>query len=131
MAWLVDYALGERNDPKMLPPSQKKAFRRCGSSYMLWTNKGGTIASIEGVDKIAAIPGVTVDVLAHEGDEIKPYMPLGDILFDTDDCEKTCEFIKLVNDTVSITNTEGENVLIYYDDFDYLMQVYNEGLEGK
>ena len=129
--WLVDYALGETNDPKDLPPSQKKAFKRCGSSYMLWTNKGGTIASIEGLDKIKAMPGVIVDSLAAVGDEVKPYLPLGDILFDTDDCASTCEFIKLVNETVSIKNTEGEEMLIYYDDFDYLMKVYEEGLAGK
>jgi len=129
--WLVDYALGETNDPRDLPPSQKKAFKRCGSSYMLWTNKGGTIASIEGLDKIKAMPGVIVDSLAAVGDEVKAYLPLGDILFDTDDCASTCEFIKLVNETVSIKNTEGEEMLIYYDDFDYLMKVYEEGLAGK
>lgn len=56
VAWLVDYALGKRNDPAMLPPSQTKAYKRCGSSYMLWTNNDGVIASIEGLDEIAAIP---------------------------------------------------------------------------
>ena len=77
------------------------------------------------------MPGVIVDSLAAVGDEVKPYLPLGDILFDTDDCASTCEFIKLVNETVSIKNTEGEEMLIYYDDFDYLMKVYEEGLAGK
>ncbi len=131
VAWLVDYALGETNDKALLPPSQQKAYRRCGSSYMLWTNKGGVIGSIEGLEKIAAIPGVTVDSLARVGDEIHPYEPLGDILFDTDDCEGTCRFIQLVNDTVKITNTEGENVLIYYTDFDYLRKEYEQGLAGN
>ena len=41
------------------------------------------------------------------------------------------ELIRKVNDTVRVTNTKGENVLIYYDDFDYLRRVYQEGLEGK
>ena len=35
------------------------------------------------------------------------------------------------NDTVKITNDRGENVLIYYDDFDYLRKVYKDGLAGK
>lgn len=130
-AWLVDYAMGETNEAKRLPPSQSKAFRRCGSSYMLWTRKGGTIASIEGLDEIAAIPGVVVDSLARVGDEIAAYQPLGDILFDTDDCESTCRFIEKVNDTVRIKNTDGEDVLIYYNDFEYLKKEYAEGLAGK
>ena len=131
VAWLVDYALGRRNDPAMLPPSQTKAYKRCGSSYMLWTNNDGVIASIEGLDEIAAIPGVTVDSLACVGDELTKYQPLGDILFDTDDIEETCRFIRKVNDTVKITNDRGENVLIYYDDFDYLRKVYEDGLAGR
>ena len=32
---------------------------------------------------------------------------------------------------VRIKNTDGENVLIYYNDFDYLRGVYQEGLDGK
>ena len=50
---------------------------------------------------------------------------------DTDDIEDTCRFIQKVNDTVKITNDRGENVLIYYDDFDYLRKVYEDGLAGK
>ena len=49
VAWLVDYALGKRSDPALLPPSQEKAFKRVATSYMLWTNeKGGAIGAIEG-----------------------------------------------------------------------------------
>ena len=132
VAWIVDYALGVRNDPARLPPSQQKAFERVATSYMLWTNdRGGTIGSIEGLDKIAALPGVTVDSLAAVGDAIRPYGPLGCILFTCDDCEETLRMIRTVNNTVRITNSEGENVLIYYTDFDYLRRVYREGLEGN
>ena len=131
IAWIVDYALGKRNDPAQLPPSQTKAYTRAANSYMLWTNKGGVIGSIEGLDEIRAIPGVTVDSLAAVGDDIRVYGPLGCILFDCDDCEETIRMIQKVNDTVHIRNTDGEDVLIYYTDFDYLRQMYREGLEGK
>ena len=132
VAWIVDYALGKRNDPAQLPRSQEKAFTRCATSYMLWCNeKGGTIASIEGLDEVKRWPGVTVDSLACVGDSIRPYGPVGCILFTTDDAEEMFRLIQRVNDTVRIKNTDGENVLIYYDDFDYLRRVYREGLEGK
>ena len=104
-AWLVDYALGKVNTPAELPKPQEHTYRRCASSYMLWTNKGGTIASIEGLDEIAAIPGIYVDSLARVGDEVHKYMPLGDILFDTDTIDETFDIIRRVNDTVSIKNT--------------------------
>ena len=116
----------------MLPPSQEKAFKRVATSYMLWTNeKGGIIGSIEGLDKVRAMPGVTVDSLAAVGDPIRPFGPLGCILFTTEDAEEMFDRIREINETVRITNTDGENVLIYYDDFDYLRRVYQEGLEGR
>ena len=99
---------------------------------MLWCNeKGGKIGAIEGLDEVKSWPGVTVDSLAAVGDPIRPYGPIGCILFTTDNAEETFELIRRVNDTVRVTNTKGENVLIYYDDFDYLRRVYQEGLEGK
>ena len=132
VAWLVDYALGKKNDPSELPPSQEKAFKRVATSYMLWCNdKGGTIGAIEGLSEVASWPGVTVDSLAAVGDTIRPFGPVGCILFTCDDAESTFDLIRRVNDTVRVTNTDGENVLIYYDDFDYLRRVYQEGLEGK
>ena len=132
VAWIVDYARGLRNDPAALPPSQEKAFARVATSYMLWCNeKGGKIGAIEGLDEVKSWPGVVVDSLAAPGDPIRPYGPLGCILFTTDNAEEMFELIRKVNDTVRVTNTKGENVLIYYDDFDYLRRVYQEGLEGK
>lgn len=129
--WLIDYSFGKRNLPDELPAPQTKAFRRCGCGYMLWVNKGGVIAEIKGLDIIAQIPGVLVDSFARAGDAIRPYSYLAVITFDTDDCEKMCEMIEKVNDTVRIINTEGENVLIYYTDFDHLKKIYKDGLEGK
>jgi len=132
VAWIVDYALGKRSDPALLPPSQTAAFTRSANSYMLWTNeKGGTLAAIEGLDALRAMPGVTVDSLAAPGDEIRPYGPLGCILFTADDCEAAIAMIRKVNDTVRILNTAGEDVFIRYTDFDYLRRVSREGLEGR
>ena len=132
VAWIVDYALGRASSPALLPPSQEKAFRRVATSYMLWCNeKAGTIGSIEGLDEVASWPGVTVDSLAGVGDAIRPFGPVGCILFTTDDAEEMFDLVRKINDTVRIRNTDGENVLIYYDDFDYLRRVYREGLDGK
>ena len=132
IAWIVDYALGKRNDPAQLPPSQQKAFTRCATSYMLWTDdRGGVIASIEGLDEVKSWPGVVVDSLAAPGDPIRPYGPLGCILFTTDDCEEMIALIQKVNETVRILNTDGHDVLIRYTDFDYLRRTYREGLEGQ
>ena len=51
--------------------------------------------------------------------------------FRLDDAEEMFRIVQKVNDTVRIRNTNGDDVLIYYDDFDYLRSVYREGLEGK
>lgn len=129
--WIVDYAFGKKNLPDELPDNQEHAFVKCGTAYMLWTNKGGIISEIKGLDEVAKWPGVSVDSLAQVGDDITVYKSLGNIMFVTDDCEEMCEMIDKINRTVSIINTEGEDVVIHFNDFDYLREVYRKGLSEQ
>lgn len=128
---MVDYARGIKTPEGMLPKSQSQAFRKCGCSFMLWTNKEGVVREIKGLDEIAKIPGVEVVCNAQIGDEIQKYHAYGDILFTTDSIEEMCDLIKTINQTVAIINNQGEDVVIKYTDLDFLKQVYYEGLEGK
>ncbi len=132
VAWLVDYAFGEKNDPKDLPQNQLHAFVKCGVGYMLWTNKQGTIADIQGFDEVANWPEVQlVESLAQVGDTITLHRSLGNIMFTTDNCNEMCSLIEKINRTVRILNTAGEDVIIHYDNFAYLTEIYQKGLRER
>lgn len=132
VAWLVDHAFGKKNKAEELPENQTHAFEKCGVGYMLWTNKGGTIAEIQGLDEVAKWPEIQlVESLAQAGDCITVHRSLGNIMFASQNCEKMCRTIEKINQTVHIINTEGEDVIIHYDNFAYLKHLYQKGLREK
>lgn len=126
----VDYARG-LNTKSLLPKSQEHAFTKCGTGYMLWTNKGGTIRDIQGIDRVRKIPGVHVHVAGMVGDEIEPYHTIGCITFANKNIDGMIEMIETINNAVKIIIDKGEDVFVRYTDYDYLRKIYKEGLEGK
>ena len=130
LKFLVNYACGISNTIDDLPSPQTKAFKRCGCGLMLWTNKGGTVTSIEGFQDLN-IPGAVIDFRHRVGDQINKYTSLGNIMFTSTDCDEMCRIIDSINHHIRILNEHGEDVIIKYTDFNYLKQVYNDGLAGK
>lgn len=52
-------------------------------------------------------------------------------MFTSTDCDEMCRIIDSINHHIRILNEQGEDVIIKYTDFNYLKQVYNDGLAGK
>ena len=52
-------------------------------------------------------------------------------MFTADNCDQMCRIIEKINQTVHILNTEGEDVVIHYDNFSYLKDIYQKGLCEK
>lgn len=130
VAWLVDYALGKKHTPAELPPSQHKAFERCTCAMELWTNRGGVIKEIKGLDKISSLPGVEVESLNSVGSTINQYRPFGNVLFTCDTIDEMCDLVDQVNNNLQVLDEDGVDMIIKYTDFDYLKKVYERGLKG-
>lgn len=129
--WIVEASLGMKHKSEELPAPQEKAFTKCATGMMLWTNKSGIITEIQGIDEIRKIPGVVVKMNKDIGDKISRYSAAGIITFNTDEIEETCQIINDINQKIHIFNEHGEDVIIKYTDFDYLREVYELGLAGK
>lgn len=129
--FMVDYACGVRHTVADLPKPQTGAFDKCGTSIMLWTNKSGIIKKVEGFDKLAEIPGIELDGLPNVGDSVTPYHSIGNIMFTSRNVDEMCDMIALINETVSVINEEGEDVIIRFTDFELLRRMYKEGLDDN
>jgi len=129
--WLVETALGIRHTKADLPPAQEHAFGKCACGMMLFTNKGGKIARMQGFDEMATVPGVYLDQSRFPGDEIAQYSPVGVVTFAAENCEAMCALISKVNETIHCYDEAGEDMIIKYTDFERLRQMYVEGLAGK
>lgn len=129
---MVDYACGiDSSKENPLPPPQKHALVKCGSGQRLWTKKACTITKVEGLDEIAKIPGVNVEMRRNVGDKEDIYRPLGSITFTSKNCDELAKMVDLINKTVHIYDENGEDVIIKFTDMDKVKRIYQDGLEGK
>lgn len=127
--WQFECAIGKKHFVNQLPHINRSSNDRCANSYILFSNKDGIISEINGIETIKQIPNVTCTIHVHEGDKAKKFYPLGHIMFDTDNCEQICEIIKLINTNVSIKNSLGEDLIIHYDDSDFIINEYQRSIK--
>lgn len=127
---IVDYARGLATK-HLLPEPQKRAFVKCGTGMILWTNKGGKIVEYRGLEKLKEIPNLKMDILKQVGDDAVPYRGVGNFSFVSENIEDMISTVDAINKNVQVINDDGEDMVIKYTDFDFLRKVYKEGLEGK
>ena len=87
---------------------------------------------MEGFDEVAEWPEIElVELLTQVGDSVELHRSLGNIMFTADNCDEMCKIIEKINRTIRILNTEGEDVVIHYDNFDDLKEIYQKGLSER
>ena len=127
-SWLNDISLGIRHTVKDLPENEDSLPEKVGTSYIIWSNeKSGVISRLDGIDKISEMKGIEVDNIMHVGSRFNPYQYLVVILIESQDVNELIEQIKMINQTVKIENEHGENIAIYYNDFNTLLKLSREG----
>lgn len=127
-SWLIDVATGVAHSEKNLPVSQTKLPNRCGCSYILWSEDGGVISKVEGLEALDQLRNVHINVDGRllPGMTVKKHQYLLVITFDTEDFSSMCETITYINQNVKIFTENGENIVIYYDNYDELIKIDND-----
>ena len=127
VAWMVDYAVKGRNDVSKLPQSQTEYLKECACGYILWSAKGAKVDQIIGTDVIRGREDMALHLSVAEGEDVDEYRYCVTIPFASRDCDDMCEKIKFINRTVKVLNPEGEDILIHYDQYDLLKELYESG----
>lgn len=126
--WLVDYSRGIKNTADVLPPVQLHSYKKCCCGYSLWTNRGGVLSAMNGIEKICKIPGIKFYTQHHIGEHFQKHRPLGVVGINADTIDEFCEKIAEINRTITFLDENGEDVIIRYTDFDYLKMRYYQGI---
>lgn len=129
--WLTDYARGIKHFVSELPSAQKHMYKKCCCGYSLWTHKEGVIKQFIGFEEICKMDGVDFYTLHQVGDKFAKHRPIGVVTVIANDCEEFCEKIDAINKTISIIDDSDEDVVIRYDNFDYLKNVYEEAMKDE
>lgn len=128
VAWLVDYAMGNKHDASQLPPKQTAPFKKCGCSYNLWVSEEGVLKEITGIEQILKIQGVSYHSSTRVGDAVRKHGHIGTFAFVAEDCSQMCNVINEINHTVKVIDETGKDLMIRYTDFEYITDVYSKGL---
>lgn len=125
--WMIDCELGIAHTEADLPkPIQK--FSSIATSYMLFATKEGIISKVEGIDEVTKIPGIKVDIIKTSGKKVKKYLTLGVIRIYSQDCNELCQKISTINDCLKFIDTQGEDILLRFTNFQELLNEYDSGL---
>ena len=128
VAFMMDCVLGVRHTAEDLPVSLDKAYTQMAASYHLFTRTEGKIASIEGLEEIERNPAFMVDIPRRIGNIVRYHACMGVIRIYGDNCVDLCEKVAYINSRLKIKNENGENMFIYFNDFDAITCEYNNGL---
>jgi len=118
--WYLDCFLGVHHKKEDLPTPQTKEYSKYGISYLLWNNKGGKIKEIVGLGEIQDKyqDKVVIDFIRKPGYELNQYSLMGEILFTANSRIEAIKMIRLMNDRIKVITETGDNVLIYFTDFE-------------
>jgi biotin carboxylase len=127
--WMIEYALGIKHTKEDLPPKLTNAVKACAATYLLFATHDGVINKIEGLEEVAKLPNVTIDVPKRLGGSVRFHATMGDIHIAAENIDELCDTLKAVNSILKITDTEGKDMFIYFDDYESLKKEYNAGIK--
>jgi len=121
--WMVECALGVKHTASDLPAPQTKITLNCAAAYMIWTKRAGTIAEVRGWDEVLQIPGVDgTNMCMYVGETVDPYRPIALLIFSSDTPKQMCEMVDMINQKLSVLDTEGNEMIIHFTNFDYILE---------
>jgi len=127
--WMLECALGVKHTEADLPPALSTALSGCAASYHLFSRRAGEIACIEGLSEIEKMPNVFIDMPKREGNRVRLAACMGLIGIYGENIEAVCDLLKRINSLLKIENHNGENMFIYFDDYESLREEYYAGLK--
>ncbi len=127
--WMLECSLGVEHKEADLPPALDSALTGCAASYNLFSRCDGEIMEIEGLDKVAELPGVFIDIPKREGNPVRLNACMGLLGIYGSDIEEVCSRLAMVNSLLYTKNIDGENMFIKFDDYDSLREEYYAGLK--
>ena len=127
--WMLECALGVKHTEDDMPPALNSALTGCAASYNLFSRRDGEIKEIEGLEKVAELPGVFVDIPKRAGNSVRLNACMGLLGIYGSNIEEVCSRLEAINSLLYTRNKSGENMFIKFDDYDALREEYYAGLK--
>ncbi len=126
--WMIECATGIKHTVADLPEGLARPLKATSASYHFFTQIEGTVAYIKGLDVISKLDNVIIDIPKRGGQNVSAHTCIGVIRIFGEDCNNLCETIAYINRHLRIEDSNGENMVILFDDFESVKSEYVLGI---
>lgn len=126
--WMLDIAKGKKHTIEELPEPLTTGRYGSAMAYHLFGCKAGTVERIDGLDEIAKIPDVVIDLPHREGYDMRYHKNMGVIRFPAYTKEEMIKYLDVINNNLKVLDANGDNLIIYFTNYDEVIGQYEQGL---
>lgn len=127
--WMIECAIGKKHTIADLPNGLDRLLKATSASYHLFTKREGNVVRIKGLEEIAQMPNVIIDIPKRGGYHVASHVCAGVIRIYGADCNHLCDTIASINKHLRMEDESGDNLIILFDDFESLKSEYALGIE--
>lgn len=127
--WMIECAIGKKHTIADLPNGLDRLLKATSASYHLFTKREGNVVRIKGLEEIAQMPNVIIDIPKRGGYHVASHVCAGVIRIYGADCNHLCDTIARINNHLRMEDESGDNLIILFDDFESLKSEYALGME--
>lgn len=127
--WMTEYALGVKHNIVDLPKELNFVYSGCAASYHLFACREGTVKQVKGLDEIKELENVFIDMPKREGNVVRNQACMGLLGIYGEDVETICSTLERINALLKIQDKNGQDMIIYFDDYSSLRDEYYAGLK--
>ena len=123
--WMLDTALGVTHSASNLPNSIQCPFTGVMCVYNLFADHSGQITEMKGFDQLDQSLFLPEIVRKH-GEDVQQYQMMGKISFFARQTEEICQKLRELNETISINDQSGKDLIVHFTDFDTVREGLSE-----
>ena len=123
--WLLDTALGCKHTADMLPAQAKRPYSGATCVYYLFSDHSGRIEKMSGFEKLDP-DCFYVEYAKKPGDDVGQYSMMVKIVFFARNTGQMCNLIQQLNDTIDISDTDGNDLIVHFTDYKMVKERLSE-----
>ncbi|MDE6227490.1 MAG: ATP-grasp domain-containing protein [Muribaculaceae bacterium] len=129
LRWMIEIALGVKHSKNDLPEALTTPSKKVAATYLMFSTREGKVGRLDGVEEISNLPNVIVDIQKREGSMVYNRSIMGTIRVFGKDIEELISTLKIINLSLKAKDENGEDMFVYFTDWDSLREEYHNGLK--
>ena len=123
--WMLDTALGIRHYADSLPESIRRPYIGAGCVYYLFADHAGQIKEMEGFNRLDP-SRFQLEMVKNRGEDVQEYQLMVKITFFARQPEEMCQILRELNETISINDQSGKDLIVRFTDFNAVREGLSE-----